>query len=111
MQLYKSMKTIIETKPERGKKMITEDKIIENILKEEENQEYKGHKISDLRKVMDRIQNKEDWKLEWAAFVPYQIIPIIMIAVEFFHADKVTIHGSRSLDGKILVSGNGYQAY
>lgn len=74
-------------------------------------QEYKGHKIGDLRKVMTAVENKEHWKNPWAAAVPHEIVPIVFAAVEFFHADTPRIVGIQRLTGKVLMEGSGYQAW
>lgn len=91
--------------------MLTVFEIEKEILKNEEKYTFQGFKINDLRIVFEKIQNKENWKREWAAYVPPQLVPIVSAAVEFFHADKVELHKPRSCDGFILISGNGYQAW
>ena len=85
-------------------------------MKAEEAQEYKGHAISDLRKVFEAVQNKTDWKAEWVAAVPAQIVGLVCIAVEFFHADMAKIIGTEVMasrkvaTGKVIMHGAGYQA-
>lgn len=66
--------------------------------------------IAEQARPIQGIINPEHWKKEWAAYVPQQLVKIVMVAVEFFHADTVEIHGSRLLDGFVLLSGKGYQA-
>lgn len=75
------------------------------------NNSYKGFKIADLRKVFEAVQNKENWKEAWAAAVPSQIVEPLAVAVEFYHADTMQILGVQPVTGKVLVSGNGYQAW
>lgn len=72
---------------------------------------FKGEKIADLRKVFDGIKNPQNSKAPWAAAVPHQIVGLVLKAVEFFHADKAAIVGVQPITGKVLMSGNGYQAY
>lgn len=93
-------------------------KTIEQIMEEErkaredwESREtFKGFTIAHLRKVMDAVQNPEHWKLEWAAKVHHSMVTAIFAAVEFFHADRPTVHGVEPITGLILMSGRGYQA-
>jgi len=70
-----------------------------------------NYSIADLRKVFDAVCNPEDWKAPWAAFVPHQIVPVVMASVEFFHADRPTVGGIQPLTGKVSMMGKGYQAY
>ena len=92
---------------------------LEKFLKEEEEAraefeaktEYKGYTVAELRKVSDKIFNSENWKNSWAASVPHNLVNIIIVSVEFFHADEVQIHGIEPITGNVLLSGNGYQAY
>jgi len=77
----------------------------------EAKEKYKGYTIAELRKVFEAVQNKQNWKDEWAAEVPYDLVNAVIVAVEFFHADKATLHGIMPITGNVLMSGNGYQAY
>ena len=85
--------------------------LIKESQKPEEEQEYKGYPISYLRQVFNQVANKINWRDAWSAWVPYQIVNAVLVAVEFFHADRAQIEGSRLLDGFVLMSGNGYQAW
>ena len=85
--------------------------LIQEARKPEDDQEHKGFKISYLREVFDAICSKDHWKDEWTAFVPYDMVAAVIVAVEFFHADKAQMGGARILDGKILMFGAGYQAW
>jgi hypothetical protein len=78
-------------------------------LAAEQEQTFKGHKVSELRKVFQKVQNTGDWKAPWAAAVPHQIVGIVMAATEFFHADRATVVGIEQLTGRVLLRGNGYQ--
>lgn len=75
----------------------------------EQNEKYKGFTIYSLRKVFEAIQNPEGWKKEWAASVPHQVVEAVLVAVEFFHADKAQIVGIEPITGKVLMCGKGYQ--
>jgi len=92
----------------------TYEQILENERKAQAEYEAKtvvdGFTIAELRKVMDAVQNKDHWKKPWAASVPSQIVRAVFVAVEFFHADKPTLHGIEPLTGHVLMSGRGYQA-
>jgi hypothetical protein len=66
--------------------------------------------IADLRRTFDAVCNTADWKAPFAAFVPHQIVPLVIEAVKYFHADVPSIGGIQPLTGKILVEGRGYQA-
>jgi hypothetical protein len=93
-------------------------KTIEQILAEEKaaqetfeaKETYKGHTIAQLRKVFEAIENPEGWKKPWAASVPHPVVNAVLVAVEFFHADKARIAGIEPITGNVLMSGNGYQA-
>jgi hypothetical protein len=78
-------------------------------LAAEEGQMFKGHKVTDLRKVFEKVQNQDDWKAPWAAAVPHQVVGMVMAATEFFHADRATVVGIEQLTGRVLLQGNGYQ--
>ncbi len=67
-----------------------------------------GFTIAQLRKVMDAIQNPDDWKGEWAAAVPHQIVTLVMRAVEHFHGATPRVVGIQPITGKVLMSGDGY---
>ena len=92
-------------------------KTIEEILREEEEnrkameetQEFRGFKIAFLRQISEKIFNPENWKRPWAASVPYQMGNAVYAAVEFFHADRPTLHGAEPITGNLLFSGRGYQ--
>jgi hypothetical protein len=75
----------------------------------EEEQTFKGHKVSELREVFQKVQNQNDWKAPWAAAVPHQTVGMVMAATEFFHADRATVVGIEQLTGRVLLRGNGYQ--
>ena len=66
--------------------------------------------IAELRKVSDAVFNPHNWKAPWAASVPHQLVGAVLAATEFFHADKATVHGIEQITGKVIMSGNGYQA-
>lgn len=78
-------------------------------LAAEEGQTFKGHKIADLHKVFQKVQNADDWKSPWASVVPHQVVGMVMAATEFFHADRATVVGIEKLTGRVLLRGNGYQ--
>jgi hypothetical protein len=92
---------------------LTTDEILAKLeaeeLAAEEEQTFKGHKIADLRKVFQKVQNQNDWKSPWAATVPHQVVGMVMAATEFFHADRATVVGIEQLTGRVLLRGNGYQ--
>ena len=69
-----------------------------------------GKTIAQLRSVFEAVCNKDNWKASWAAYVPYQLVQTVVDAVAFFHADIPTVVGTRPIDGKVLMTGNGYQA-
>jgi hypothetical protein len=78
-------------------------------LAAEEEQTFKGHKVSELREVFQKVQNGDNWKSPWAAVVPHQTVGMVMAATEFFHADRATVVGIEQLTGRVLLRGNGYQ--
>jgi hypothetical protein len=87
--------------------MKTLDAILAEERAAEEARYYKGYTVARLREVMDRVQNADGWKLPWAAAVPHQMVEAVLVAAEFFHADRAEVVGTRS--GKVLMRGNGYQ--
>lgn len=95
---------------------MTNTMTIEQILAEEmaaqetfeADTEYKGFKVAELRKVMGRIQNQSDWKSEWAAAVPHQLVGAVMAAVNYFHGSSAVVVGAEAITGKVLMRGNGY---
>jgi hypothetical protein len=76
----------------------------------EEANRFKGHKIADLRKAGEKVFDPENWKGQWAASVPHQLVGLVLAAAEFFHADRATLVGIEPLTGNVLMRGNGYQA-
>lgn len=92
---------------------LTTEQILANLKAEEltaeEEQTFKGHKVADLRKVFQKVQNTDNWKSPWAAAVPHQAVGMVLAATEFFHADRATVVGIEQLTGRVLLQGNGYQ--
>jgi hypothetical protein len=92
---------------------LTTDEILARLeaeeLTAEEGQTFKGHKVCELRKVFQKVQNADNWKAPWAGAVPHQIVGMVMAATEFFHADRATVIGIEQLTGRVLLRGNGYQ--
>jgi hypothetical protein len=94
-------------------------KTLEQVLAEERKSheefeartEHKGFKIADLRKAFNAVKNQADSRESWAASVPHQLVAIVLVAVEFFHADKAQVIGIEPITGHVLMQGNGYQAY
>lgn len=70
--------------------------------------EGQGYTIADLRKTFDAVCNSKDWKLPFAAFVPRQIVGVVIAAGEFFHGVKPVASGVQPLTGKVLVESSGY---
>lgn len=87
--------------------MIAEEKRIQSEM--EANETFKGYKLSELRKVFECLQNKENWKLNWAAEVPSDLVPLVLAASIYFHGCQAEIRGIVPLSGKILMAGKGYQ--
>ena len=79
-------------------------------VKFEEQTTHQGFTIAQLRQVLKAVQNKDGWKLPWAASVSGQLVKAVLVAVEFYHADRAEIIGIESLTGNDLMRGNGYQA-
>ena len=69
-----------------------------------------GETIATLRKISDRVFDSNNWKAEWAAFVPHEMVGAVSRAVEYFHADRPEIVGIQELTGKVLMRGHGYMA-
>ena len=67
--------------------------------------------IAELRKVFNRICNKEHWKNPWVAAVPVELVGLVRAAAEYFLADKAEIIGIEAITGKVLMQGKGYQAW
>lgn len=67
--------------------------------------------IADLRKVTDAVFDPENWRLPWSAYVPHDLVAVVLAAVEFFHADRAEVVGVQELTGKVLLVGHGYQAW
>jgi len=67
--------------------------------------------VADLRRVLDRVCNSADWKASWAAYVPHQIVPVVVAAVEWFHGDTPRVRGLEPAPttGRVLLEGRGYQ--
>lgn len=72
---------------------------------------FKGYTIAFLRRIMDMVQDRDHWKNPWAASVSHHLVREVMIAVEFFHADRAETVGIEPLTGRVLMRGNGYQAW
>lgn len=70
-----------------------------------------GLTIADLKKVFNTVCNDDDWKAPWSAFVPHNLVSVVIEAAKFFHADVPEIGGIQAITGKVLVSGHGYQAW
>lgn len=68
--------------------------------------------IADLRKAFDAVADPDDWKAEFTAYVPHDAVPVVLAAVEFFHADRPAVVGIEPAPGlgRAVVSGHGYQA-
>ena len=92
-------------------KAINVKEVLNRQFEAEKEQSYKGYAISLLRESFNRVANPNHWKESWTAYVHHSLVNVVLVAVEFFHADTASIHGSRQLDGWILMSGNGYQAW
>ena len=67
-----------------------------------------GETIADLRKVFDAVCDQKQWKNEWAAAVPHQIVGVVCRASEFFQGSKVEIVGIQQITGKVLLRSPGY---
>lgn len=67
-----------------------------------------GFTIAELRAAMDAVQNKYDWKREWAAAVHHSIVLLITRAVEYFHGATPRVVGIQQITGKVLMEGDGY---
>jgi len=67
--------------------------------------------IAELRKISDRVFDATNWKAPWTAYVPYQLVPVVTAAVEFFHADTPRVVGMEPAPstGRVLMAGRGYQ--
>ena len=72
---------------------------------------FKGFKIPDLQAVMSKIQDQGNWKAAWSAAVHHSMVGAVLVAIEFFHADKAKVIGIQPLTGFVLMEGNGYQAW
>ena len=78
----------------------------------EKTEMYKGFTVAFLREVFTEVENKEHWKKPWSAFVHHSLVRAVQVAAEYFHADdKVEIAGIEKINGRILMHGNGYQAW
>lgn len=66
--------------------------------------------IADFRQITDRLFDKADWKKPWSAAVHHSLVPAVLKAVEWFHADRPVIEGIEQLTGNVILSGRGYQA-
>jgi len=67
--------------------------------------------IAELKRVFDCVADPTDWRKPWSAWVPFQAVGLVREAVRWFHGDFPKIHGFRPIDGKILMSGEGYQGW
>jgi hypothetical protein len=67
--------------------------------------------IADLRAAFDSVCDKADWKAAWAAYVPCELVQLVIEAVKFFHADCPAVCGVQAITGRVLLEGKGYQAW
>jgi len=72
---------------------------------------FKGFAVADLDRVFATLHSGNHWKAPWAAAVPATLVPLVLAAVEFYHADRAVIVGAEPVTGKVLMRGDGYQAW
>lgn len=66
--------------------------------------------IATLRQVSDAVFEPSNWKAPFAVYVHHDLVPFVIGAAKFFHADVPEIGGIQPLTGRVLVTGHGYQA-
>jgi len=97
----------------RGMKMKTVEEILADERAGQEAfeaaTEHRGHRIADLRRVLNAIQDVDDWKGPWAAAVPWQLVSMVQAAVEYCHASPAHVIGAERVTGRVLMRGPGYQ--
>ena len=72
--------------------------------------EIEGTKYTrgELDRVFNAVCNQGHWKGSWSASVHHSLVPVVMAAVEFFHATRAAVDGIESITGRVLMSGIGY---
>jgi hypothetical protein len=80
------------------------------MLEAEAHQEYKGYKVSEIRKVFDAMADPDDWRAPIEAWIDHKLFGIAAVATEFFTCTELkVIGGPEPLTGRILVQADGYR--
>jgi len=79
-------------------------------IKAEAEQEYRGYKVADIRRVFDAISDPEDWRAPISRWIPCDMVGIAQVAVEFFTCTELkVVAGPQALTGYVLVRADGYR--
>jgi len=90
--------------------MRTIQEIEQETMEAETRQDYRGYKVSDIRKTFNALCDPNDWRRPIDAWIPHQLFGIAAAAVEFFTCTELkVVGGPQPLTGKILVHADGYR--
>lgn len=75
----------------------------------EQNHEYRGFRVCDLREAFMAVASKTNWRAAWEATVPTIAVARVRAAVDYFHADEPYV--IRQGRDTVTLAGKGYQAW